>query len=122
MNIKKQQGMSGLGIMMAVVLVVSAMLLAMKLVPLYINDYAIAKAVAALQEDEDLYRKTKSEIRSTLRRRLTADYTDGLADDSIQIEKKKGIMTIDVVYESRISAVYNLDIVASFAHHLEKKK
>jgi len=121
-NIKKQQGMSTLGILMAVVLVVSAMLLAMKLVPLYINDYAIAKAVASLQEDEGLYGKTKSEIRGTLRRRLTADYTDGLADESIQIEKKKGIMTIDVVYESRVSVVYNLDIVASFAHHLEKKK
>jgi len=122
MNIKKQQGMSTLGILMAVVLVVSAMLLAMKLVPLYINDYAIAKAVASLQEDEGLYGKTKSEIRSTLRHRLTADYTDGLADESIQIVKKKGTMTIDVVYESRVSVVYNLDIVASFAHHLEKNK
>jgi len=121
-NIKKQQGMSTLGILMAVVLVVSAMLLAMKLVPLYINDYAIAKAVASLQEDEGLYGKTKSEIRNTLRRRLTADYTDDLADESIQIERKKGTMTIDVVYESRVSVVYNLDIVASFAHHLEKTK
>jgi len=122
MNIKKQQGMSTLGILMAVVLVVSAMLLAMKLVPLYINDYAIGKAVASLQDDEGLYGKTKSQIRSTLRRKLTADYTDGLADESIQIVKRKGVITIDVVYESRISAVYNLDIVASFAHHLEKKK
>jgi len=121
-NIKKQQGMSTLGILMAVVLVVSAMLLAMKLVPLYINDYAIAKAVTSLQEVEGLYGKTKSEIRSTLRRKLTADYTDDLTNESIQIEKRKGIMTIDVVYEARVSVVYNLDIVASFAHHLEKKK
>jgi len=114
--------MSTLGVLMAVVLVVSAMLLAMKLVPLYINDYAIAKAVETLGEDEDLYSRTKSEIRSTLRRRLSADYTDDLTSESIQIKKMKGVITIDVAYESRISAVYNLDIVASFAHHLEKTK
>ncbi len=122
MNYKKQQGMSGLGILMAVVLVVSAMLLAMKLVPLYINDYAIGKAVASLQEEEDLYAKTKGEIRSIVRRKLAADYTDDLEDESFQIEKNKGILTIDVNYEARVSVIYNLDIVAKFSHHLEKKK
>ena len=122
MNYKKQQGMSGLGILMAVVLVVSAMLLAMKLVPLYINDYAIGKAVASLQEEEDLYAKTKGEIRSIVRRKLAADYTDDLADESFQIEKNKGILTINVNYEARVSVIYNLDIVAKFSHHLEKKK
>lgn len=122
MNYKKQQGMSGLGILMAVVLVVSAMLLAMKLVPLYINDYAIGKAVASLQEEENLYTKTKGEIRSIVRRKLAADYTDDLADESFQIEKNKGILTINVNYEARVSVIYNLDIVAKFSHHLEKKK
>lgn len=122
MAIKNQQGMSTLGMLMAVILVVSAMLLSMKLVPLYINDYAIGKAVASLQNEQDLYAKSKAEIRSSLRRRLTADYTDDLADEAIQIEKKKGIITIDVIYEARVPVVYNLDVVASFAHHLEKKK
>jgi len=122
MNHKKQQGMSTLGILMAVVLVVSAMLLAMKLVPLYINDYAIAKAIASLQEEENLYAKTRGQIRSIVRRKLAADYTDGLEDESFQIEKRKGTITIDVNYESRVSVVSNLDIVAKFSHHLEKTK
>jgi len=122
MNYKKQQGMSTLGILMAVVLVVSGMLLAMKLVPLYINDYAIAKAVASLETDQNLYGKTKTEIRSILRRKLTADYTEGLDDDEIQIEKRKGVITIDVIYEARVPVVHNLDVVANFSHHLEKTK
>jgi len=101
---------------------VSAMLLAMKLVPLYINDYAIAKAIASLQEEENLYAKTRGQIRSIVRRKLAADYTDGLEDESFQIEKRKGTITIDVNYESRVSVVSNLDIVAKFSHHLEKTK
>lgn len=122
MNLKKQQGMSALGMLMAMVLVVSAMLLAMKLVPLYINDYAIGKAVTALGNEADLYAKSKSEVRNFMRRKLAADYTDDLSEDAIQVEKNKGTITIDVNYESRVSIIANLDIVAKFSHHLEKKK
>jgi len=121
-NIKKQQGMSTLGMLMAVILVVSAMLLSMKLVPVYINDYAIGKAVASLLDEENLYAKRKAEIRNFLRRKLAADYTDDLASESIQIERNKGLITIDVVYEARVPVIYNLDVVASFSHHIEKKK
>jgi len=120
-NIKKQQGMSMLGMLMAVVLVVSAMLLSMKLMPLYINDYAIGKAVTALQ-DEELYTVSKTQIRSFLRRKLAADYTTHLEDEEILIEKYKGVTTVDVIYEARVPVVYNLDVVASFSHHFEKKK
>ena len=109
MNLKKQQGMSALGMLMAMVLVVSAMLLAMKLVPIYINDYAIGKAVTALGNEPDLYAKSKSEVRNFMRRKLAADYTDDLSEDAIQVE-------------SRVSIIANLDIVAKFSHHLEKKK
>jgi len=121
-NIKKQQGMSMLGILVTVMLVVSAMLLSMKLVPVYINDYAIGNAVASLQDDAELYSRRKTEIRSIIRRKLAADYTDDLSDDAITIEKNKGTITIDVAYESRISVVANIDLVVSFSHHLEKQK
>lgn len=111
-----------LGILVTVMLVVSAMLLSMKLVPVYINDYAIGNAVASLQDDAALYSRRKTEIRSIIRRKLAADYTDDLSDDAITIEKNKGTITIDVAYESRISVVANIDLVVSFSHHLEKQK
>jgi len=122
MNIKKQQGITTLGILMGAMLLVAVMLLSIKLIPLYINDYAIGNAIASLQEDENLYAKTKAEIRGIVRRKLAADYTDGLEDESFQIEKRKGKITIDVNYEARVSVVRNLDVVAKFSHHLEKTK
>jgi hypothetical protein len=121
-NIKKQQGMGGLGILMAVILVVSAMLLAMKLVPVYINDYAIGNAVESLNVDDKLYSRGKAEIRDIIRRKLAADYTDDLANDAITIEKNKGVITVDVAYEARVPVIANIDLIASFSHHIEKKK
>ncbi|MEH6358370.1 MAG: DUF4845 domain-containing protein [Pseudomonadales bacterium] len=122
MNIKKQQGMSGLGMLMAVVLVVSVMLLTMKLVPVYINDYAIGNAVASLKDDANLYSRSKTEIRKIIRKKLKADYTDDLSNDAITIEKNKGVITIDVLYETRVPVIANIDLIATFSHQLEKKK
>lgn len=122
MNIKRQQGITTLGIMIGAVFIIAVMLLAIKVVPLYMNDYAIGKAVASLAEEENLYRKTKSEIRSIVRRKLTADYVDDLEDDAFQVEKRKGTIVIDINYEARVSVVSNIDLVAKFSHHLEKAK
>lgn len=122
MKIKSQRGMSMLSMLVVVILVVSGMFLAMKLVPLYINDYAIGKAVTALSEEADLYTMSKSEIRAFVRRKLAADYTSDLEDDAFSIEKNKGTIIIDVIYEARVPIVHNLDVVANFEHHLEKSK
>ena len=122
MQRKSQQGMSMLSMLVVVILVVSAMFLAMKLVPVYIDDYAIGNAVASLGEEENLYRKGKGEIRSIIRRKLAADYTSDLSDDAIQIEKNKGTITIDVIYETRVPLIRNLSLIANFEHHLEQKK
>ena len=122
MNIKSQEGMSMLGMLCALVLVASAMLLAMKLVPLYIDDYAITKGLESLQKEENLYSNSKSAVRSKFLRKLAAEYTRPLGKDEIIIEKKKGLLVLDIIYEARVPVVYNLDIVAKFSHHFEQKK
>ena len=89
---------------------------------MYIDDYAIGKAVAALSEEETLYSQTKTEIRKMIRRKLAADYTSDLSDEDITITKNKGVILVDVVYEARVPIVHNLSVVANFEHHLEKSK
>lgn len=120
MKIMRQSGLSTLGMLLVVVLVVGGLLLAMKLVPLYIDDFAIAKALESLRTERNLYDMQKKEIRNTLRRKLTADYTRELTDEEVLISKSKGTINIDIVYESRVPIVYNLDVVARFEHHFVK--
>lgn len=122
MSIKKQQGITTLGILIGAMFIIAVMLLAIKVVPLYMNDYAIGKAIASLADEDDLYRKSRREITSIVRRKLTADYVGDLDDDAFQIEKNKGVIIIDVNYETRVSIVSNIDLVAKFSHHLEKAK
>lgn len=121
-KLNNQSGMTSLGMLGAVMLVVGGALLAIKLAPLYIDDFAIGKALASFETESHLYETPKKKIRDALRRKLTADYTRDLQDDEIIIVKNKGNITIDVNYEARVPVVYNLDIVAKFKHHFEQTK
>lgn len=122
MNLKAQQGMSMLGMLTTVVLVASILLLAIKIIPLYIDDYAIANALEAVIQEEDIVTANKKQVQASIVRRLSADYTRDLKDDEIIITKEKDKTIIDVVYEARVPIAYNLDIVAKFEHRVEASK
>lgn len=120
MKQKQQAGYSILSMIVIAILVVSGLLLTMKLVPLYITDYAVGKALQSLESEQDLVSWRKKEIRESIRKKLSVDYSRNLDDEEIVITKKKGSISIDIIYEERISLVYNLDLIAKFNHHLEK--
>ena len=117
-----QKGMSALSMLVSVVLVVGGLLLALKIIPLYIDDMTISNAVNAMRAEKGLYNWKRQDIRKYLSTKMAADYSRDLADDEIIITKDKRIINIDIVYEARVPVVYNLDIVAKFAHHIETEK
>ena len=121
MNHLYQKGMSTLGMLTSVILVAGGLLLVIKIAPLYIDDWAIGSALESLSTESNLYNTSKREIRKKLMTKMAADYTRDLSEDEVIIKKAKDVMTIDVIYESRVPVVYNLDVVAKFSHHLEVK-
>jgi len=118
---KSQLGMTVLSMMVLVLLGTGALLLGMRIAPLYLDDFSIAKHLDSLQTEQNLYDMSKTRIRDLLARKLDVDYGRGLTKDEVTIEKTKKIVTIDVVYEERVSLVYNLDVVAKFDHHIEQE-
>ena len=120
MNKMKQSGMSMLGMLVTVLIIAGLGLLSIKIIPLYIDDYAIANALNSLQ-DEEIFDESKMQIRNRLRTKLSADYTRDLEDEEIQITREKGLLTIEIDYEARVPVIYNLDVVAHFNHRLEKR-
>ncbi len=122
MKINSQKGMSMLGMVFTLILVASGLLLAMKIVPLYIDDYSIAKALEALNSDRGLYDLSKQSIRDKLQRKMSADYARPLGKDEVFIVKTRDTLKIDVIYEARVPVVYNLDVVGKFEHHFEQKR
>lgn len=113
--------MTMLAMLTTVVVVASVLLLSIKIAPLYIDDLAISSALASMENERNLYNLTKKQVRDKFSRKMTADYTRELTEDELIITKEKDALKIDVIYESRVPVVYNLDVVAKFSHHFEAK-
>ena len=120
MVVKSEAGMTMLGMLCVVMLVAGSMLVVMKVAPVYVDDYAIAKALKAVGEESGIGYSNKREIRKILTKRLSVDYTRELADDEIKVIKSGKELRIEISYEARVPLVYNLDVVARFEHlHVE---
>ena len=119
---RTQRGMSGLGMLATIALVVGGALLALKVIPLYIDDLEVKKALESMEQESGLYTKSKSAIRSMLRTKMSAGYARPLTTEEVKITKKKGKLMIDVVYEARVEIVGNIDLVAKFEHHIEQNQ
>jgi len=118
----RQRGLGGLGMLATVALVVGAAMLALKVIPLYIDDMEVKRALEAIQQEDGLYNQSKVSIRKKLMTRMSAGYSRPLAKDEVKITKKKGLISIDVDYEARVELVGNVDLVAKFTHHIEQQQ
>ena len=114
-TIKKQYGMSTLGMMAVALLVVFGAVTAMKLWSPYYDDLAVKTAVDNMSKEDATRNMSPAEILQTLNKRLQVNQVT-LSKDDIKIRKEDGIINIDVIYERRIPMYGNIDAVVKFNH------
>lgn len=114
-TIKKQHGMSTLGMMTVALLIVFGAVTAMKLWAPYYDDLAVRTAVENLSKEEATRSMSPNEILQTLNKRLQVNQVT-LSKDDIKIKKEDGLINIDVIYERRIPMYGNIDAVVKFNH------
>jgi hypothetical protein len=112
---QKQRGMSMLGFLMVLCLVIFFAFCAMKIVPMYIEFYSVKQALKGLAEDQGLAGATKEKIREMYLRRLEMSYADHVKKmDALRFESGDGGVKMVVDYERRETLMANLDVVGKF--------
>jgi hypothetical protein len=114
----KQGGMTGLGWLTVIALVIFFALLIVKIVPIYIENYSVKTVLGSLEEEPLITQKPVREVRKIVERRLQINSVYDL-DDKIHIEKSSGVLTVDITYEVRKPMFANIDIVVSFSDNVE---
>ncbi len=114
-----QRGMTGLGWLTVIALILFFALLIVKLVPTYIEHYEIKTVLYSLNDEPLITQKSTQEIRKLLHRRLKINSVYDMKDDSIHIEKSSGIMRVEIGYEVRKPIAGNVDVVMTFDDKLE---
>ena len=111
---RTQRGMSMLGFLITLSVVIFFAFCAMKIVPMYIEYYSVKKALASIANEQDTSSATKDKIRAMFARHITIDYVKIIKPEMLQIQTTDSGFNLVVDYERREELIANLDVVAKF--------
>jgi len=113
-SISKQQGLTMISILAIVVVVVFFVIFLIRLVPIYLDGFAITESLSYMETQQELKKKSIRDIRKSLMSKLNLNSVYGVVADDVYIIKKRNKVFIEVDYEVRENIVGNLDFVVSF--------
>ena len=112
---RKQGGMTLIGFIIVLALVGFFAYIAMKLVPMYSEYYAVKQALKGLQQEPGIANRDPAKIQDLFFRRLYISYAENVKADNVKIERVDGGWNMSVDYEVRKPLLGNLDVVGKFA-------
>jgi uncharacterized protein DUF4845 len=113
-SLQKQKGISMSGLMVWSVILVLISILGMKVVPAYVENATIEKALVAITNDASLQNASVSELRLSFSRRAQIDNIQAITAKDIVINKGKGKTTLSVNYTVLIPLVANTSLHIDF--------
>ena len=116
----KQRGMTFIGVVLLVAIIVFVATIAMKLAPAYLEFFAVEKVVQKIQNDPSFASMGQKEIMDSFYRSASIDNIGSVKDEDITIEKADGgkpIVTIE--YQKVIPIVANVSALLDFSTSTE---
>ena len=111
---RTQGGMTMLGFLITLSVVILFIFCGMKIVPMYIEYYSVKKMLAAISNNPEAANSSKDQIRKMFRRSLEIDYVKIITPEMLKIETTDSGYNLVVDYERREELVANLDVVGKF--------
>lgn len=112
---QRQRGMSIIGVILILILVVFAALIGMRVTPAYIEYFTIKKAISALTQSGELRGASAADVQRAFERRANVDDITSVSPQDLEITKDGGDIVISFAYEKRIPLFYNISLVVDFA-------
>ena len=112
---RTQRGMTLIGFIIVLAVVGIFAYVAMKLVPMYSEYYAVKSALKGLQAEPGIANRDPAKIQDLFFRRLYISYAENVKPEHVKIERVDGGWTMSVDYEVRKPLMANLDVVGKFS-------
>jgi hypothetical protein len=114
MNYRKQKGLSIIGFLMVLSLVIFGTYLGLRIGPMYMEYYSVVSAMNGVASERGSGQYTPFEIKRKILDRLYLSYAaNNVKEQHIKIMRRNGTV-VRVVYEVRKPLLGNLDVVAHF--------
>ncbi len=118
-NKKRQDGMTGLGWITVLFLIGFFALLAFKLVPIYLENYSVKTVLKSFEEEPLITQQSKKQVFNMVMARLNTNGVRDIKKDMVKIDKKPGLLKINIDYFVRKPMVGNIEIIVTFAEEVE---
>ncbi|OJZ19706.1 MAG: DUF4845 domain-containing protein [Thiobacillus sp. 65-29] len=114
-SVRRQRGLSMIGFLLVAALVVMAAMVAMKLVPAYIEFFSVKKILVSMSQEADFRGRSNADIRNIFSRKTSADYVSVVKADDLMIDRSSGTPVVSVDYEFRTKLIGNVSLVVDFS-------
>ena len=110
-----QQGMTTIGIVLVLGIIALIALTAVRVVPIYIENFTIKSVLTSVKDDQKIDAKSKSAIWNSLKKRLYINEVRMIKREHVDITRGNGQTTVTITYESRRPYLGPLFIGGSFS-------
>ena len=110
-----QRGVTMFGFLFVAIVLVAVALLAMKLVPAYIEFFSVKKILATMGQDSEIRSKSNAQIREDFSKRASVGYVTVVKPQDLSIDRSSGVPVISADYEFRTELVGNVSLVVDFS-------
>ena len=112
---RTQGGMTLIGFVIVLGVIGFFAYIAMRLVPMYSEYYAVKSALKGLQQEPGIANRDPAKIQDLFFRRLYISYAENVKPEHVKIERVDGGWNMRVDYEVRKPLMANLDVVGKFS-------
>ena len=114
----RQRGLSFLGLITLVGVLGFAVVIGLKLIPIYMESWKIDGIMDAVISEAGIDKQSRQEITNAMLKRLDIDAVDSVSyrnhKEHMTITKRKNSMTINVFYTIETPLIGNLTLLATF--------
>jgi len=118
-GLARQRGMTLTGWMTVIALILFFALLGMKIGPIYLENLTVKDVVESLKEEPLITKRSASEVKSMIMKRLDINGVYDLKSDHVTVKKSPGIMKVAIDYQVQKKMVGNIDILVTFSDQIE---
>lgn len=111
----RQRGLTMIGFLFVAVVLVMIAMLAMKLVPAYIEFFSVKKVLASMGQESDLKSKSNADIRNDFIKRANVSYVTVVEPEDLSIDRSSGAPVITAEYEFRTKLMGNISLIVDFS-------
>jgi len=118
-SMKKQRGMTAVGWLLVLVLIVVFTIVGLKLIPMYIDTYKVTASLDSLVDDPKAKGRPAVEIRRLLMKRLDINMVSDVSAQDVSISRTRSGIIVEVDYEARRALFGNLFMVVVYNESVE---